>query len=121
MLPLLVLLVLTQVPCVPADSSVVCHCKQGQLSACVALRATDPKQADEIASQLLQAARLAEEVAHQQEADEAGEADEEESPTASASPEPPDCRGQNHHIISKLIAKALERHKTLRGLYKVSG
>jgi hypothetical protein len=35
-----------------------------------------------------------------------------------AAPEPPDCQGQNHHVISRPIAKALERHQTLRGLYE---
>jgi hypothetical protein len=35
-----------------------------------------------------------------------------------AAPEPPDCQGQNHHVISRPIAKALEEHKTLRGLYE---
>ncbi|MGZ3459341.1 MAG: Wall-associated protein precursor, partial [Archangium sp.] len=37
---------------------------------------------------------------------------------SSDAPEPPDCKGQRHHIISKLIAEALNRHRTLRGLYK---
>jgi hypothetical protein len=35
-----------------------------------------------------------------------------------AAPEPPDCQGQNHHVISRPIAKALERHETLGGLYE---
>lgn len=35
-----------------------------------------------------------------------------------AAPEPPDCQGQKHHVISRPIAKALERHRTLRGLYE---
>jgi hypothetical protein len=35
-----------------------------------------------------------------------------------AAPEPPDCKGQNHHVISRPIAKELEDHKTLRGLYE---
>jgi hypothetical protein len=35
-----------------------------------------------------------------------------------AAPEPPDCQGQNHHVISRLIARALEKHKTLGGLYE---
>ncbi len=37
---------------------------------------------------------------------------------AEDSDEPPDCKGQKHHIISRPIAKALEKHETLRGLYK---
>ncbi len=48
-------------------------------------------------------------------------ADEAEADAAEAqgeaAPEPPDCKGQNHHVISRPIAKALERHKTLRGLF----
>ncbi|HZH15753.1 MAG TPA: Wall-associated protein precursor [Archangium sp.] len=35
-----------------------------------------------------------------------------------AAPEPPDCQGQNHHVISRPIAKALKRHETLGGLYE---
>ncbi|MDY7227110.1 Wall-associated protein precursor [Hyalangium rubrum] len=35
-----------------------------------------------------------------------------------SAPEPPDCQGQNHHVISRPIAKALEEHPTLRGLYE---
>jgi hypothetical protein len=35
-----------------------------------------------------------------------------------AAPEPPDCQGQNHHVISRPIAKVLERHQSLRGLYE---
>ncbi|HYO72308.1 MAG TPA: Wall-associated protein precursor [Archangium sp.] len=37
---------------------------------------------------------------------------------AEDSDEPPQCTGQNHHIISRPISKGLERHRTLRGLYK---
>ena len=36
---------------------------------------------------------------------------------ALGSPEPP-CKGQEHHLISRPIAKALEDHATLKGLYK---
>ncbi|MDY7228827.1 Wall-associated protein precursor [Hyalangium rubrum] len=35
-----------------------------------------------------------------------------------AAPEPPDCTGQNHHVISRPIAKALMDHKILSGLYE---
>ena len=34
------------------------------------------------------------------------------------SSEPPQCKGQEHHPISRPIAKALGRHSTLKGLYK---
>jgi hypothetical protein len=109
MLFLLLLALVTQVPCAPNDSSVVCHCKQGQRSACVALRTTDPRQADEIERQIVQAAKLVAAARAQQAAEEEA---------SSAAPEPPDCRGQNHHAISRPIARELEQHKTLRGLYK---
>ncbi len=33
-------------------------------------------------------------------------------------PEPPDCQGQNHHVISRRIARRLKDHRTLRGLYE---
>lgn len=35
-----------------------------------------------------------------------------------AAPEPPDCNGQEHHVISRRIARELERHENLRGLYE---
>lgn len=35
-----------------------------------------------------------------------------------AAPEPPDCQGQRHHVISRPIAQMLEEHETLRGLYE---
>ncbi len=33
-------------------------------------------------------------------------------------PEPPDCRGDDHHIISRPIAKKLKEHETLADLYE---
>jgi hypothetical protein len=51
------------------------------------------------------------------EKEDAQEADAAEA-EGEAAPEPPDCKGQNHHVISRPIAKALERHKTLHGLYE---
>jgi hypothetical protein len=49
-------------------------------------------------------------------------ADEAEADAAEAQGEAaaalPDCKGQNHHVISRPIAKALERHKTLHGLFE---
>jgi len=41
-----------------------------------------------------------------------------ETEAASDPGEPPECKGQKHHIISKLIAKQLNTHPTLRGLYQ---
>lgn len=37
---------------------------------------------------------------------------------ADAAPEPPNCQGQNHHVIPRPIAKELKRHNTLAGLYE---
>jgi hypothetical protein len=107
MLPLLLMLLVAQVPCTQGEFTVVCHCKQGRVSACEALRVTNPQLAKAIESALL-AARLEEQEAK------AAEAKAEASPSA---PEPPDCKGQRHHVISRPIAKALETHRTLRGLY----
>jgi hypothetical protein len=110
MLRLLLLLVATQVPAVPGETSLVSFCKQGRLSACDLLKQTNPQKAAEILRDL-EALKVAEEAREQQSA----EGTEEE---AEAAPEPPDCKGQNHHVISRLIAKALKEHKTLGGLFK---
>ncbi len=53
------------------------------------------------------------EEAHQHESAEADKASD-----AAESDEPPNCTGQKHHIISRPIAEELEKHRTLRGLYK---
>ncbi|MDY7227203.1 Wall-associated protein precursor [Hyalangium rubrum] len=109
-LSLLLMLWVTQVPCASNEPTTVCHCKQGQLSACAAVRVTDPRLADELEKAALLAVKL--EQARRQTAKDT------ESQASSDSPEPPDCEGQNHHVISKPIAKALERHETLRGVYR---
>jgi hypothetical protein len=57
------------------------------------------------------AARLKEEAQAKEDAEFAEAAGE-------AAPEPPDCQGQNHHVISRPIAKALEEHQTLSKLYE---
>jgi hypothetical protein len=41
-----------------------------------------------------------------------------EAAESEAAHEPPNCKGQNHHIISRTIAEELEKHATLHGLYK---
>ncbi|HZH13309.1 MAG TPA: Wall-associated protein precursor [Archangium sp.] len=53
-----------------------------------------------------------------EEAHEPESAEAEEASDAADSDEPPNCTGQKHHIISRPIAGELERHRTLRGLYK---
>ncbi|HEX8440543.1 Wall-associated protein precursor [Archangium sp.] len=105
------LLLLAQVPCAPNDLSVVCKCKQGAASACDTLRLSEPALAEELELAVQAAAAM-------QGAQRAAEALQDEAQSSPASPEPPECKGQLHHIISRPIAKALEKHRTLRGLYK---
>jgi hypothetical protein len=110
----LLLLLLTQIPCTPGETSTVCHCKAGMFSACETLMQTHPKKAAEILAQLEKIAALAKVV------EEAGQKAEAATEVEAASDcsEPKECKGQLHHIISKPIAKALEEHGTLRGHYK---
>jgi hypothetical protein len=108
-LPLLLVIALAQIPCAASESSAVCSCKQGVASACAALA---PEKAAEI-EQALRVLKAAEE-AHEQSAGATSSAVEE----SSSPPEPPECKGQQHHIISNPIAKALERHPILMGVYK---
>ena len=89
----LLLLVLSVSPCGPAETSAVCKCKQGSPTSCEALRQTDPKLAAELEKATAQRA--------QQQA----------TKTVVAT-------GQQHHIISRKIFDALNRHPTLKGLYK---
>jgi hypothetical protein len=113
MLPLLLLLITAQVPAVPGETSLVSSCKQGLLSACAALKEINPTKAAEV-MRGLEVLKAAEEVAEQPVAED----DEAASAAEEAAPEPPDCKGQNHHIISRPIAKVLARHKKLGGLFK---
>jgi hypothetical protein len=118
MLPLLLLLVTAQAPAVPGETTLVSFCKNGRLSACEALRQINPQKAAAVEAEAaksvlrLEALRVAEEEAGDRQADEVDEAG------ADAAPEPPDCRGQDYHVISRPIARALARHEVLRGLYK---
>ena len=41
-----------------------------------------------------------------------------EGESSPASPEPPECKGQSHHVISRPIAEKLKEHPTLSGHYK---
>ncbi len=119
MLPILLLLVAAQVPAVPGEGTLVSFCKQGRLTACQELANIDPQKAAEIQAELAKAALRREVLkAAEEEAREKADAQADESSEAEASDEPPNCNGQNHHIISRPIAEELERHKTLRGLYE---
>ncbi|MFP2906584.1 Wall-associated protein precursor [Pyxidicoccus sp. 3LFB2] len=93
MLTTLLLLVLSTVPCTPQETTAVCGCKQGSASACEALRQVDPKLATELEKSAAQRAQ-------QQAAKRVA------------------TTGQQHHIISKRIAAALDRHGTLKGVYQ---
>ncbi|WP_225413566.1 Wall-associated protein precursor [Stigmatella hybrida] len=110
MLALILLLLTSQVPAVPGETSLVSSCKQGMASACAALRQVDPKKAAE-AERAYRVLKAAEESRDAQ-------ASNAEAEVAASAPEPPDCKGQNHHVISRVIAKQLDRHPNLRGLYK---
>ena len=115
MLSLLLLLVITQSPAVPGETTLVSVCKQGSASACEALKQVNPQKAAELereaakAALRLQALKVAEEEAEKHAS---------EGSSAETDGEPPNCDGQNHHIISKPIAEALQKHRTLRGLYE---
>jgi hypothetical protein len=108
------LMVLTQLACTPGETSAVCGCKAGMLSACETLKLSNPKKAAEILAQLEKAAAQAKVL------EEAGQKEEEarEAEASSDCSVPTECKGQLHHIISRPIAKALEEHGTLRGHYK---
>ncbi len=118
MLPLLLLLVTAQAPAVPGETTLVSFCKQGRAAACQELWKVDPKLAAAVMAEVsrsahrLAAQRAAEEEAREKEDAETGEAE------ADAAPEPPDCKGQNHHVISRPIFKILKDHSTLGGLYE---
>jgi hypothetical protein len=124
MLPLLLLLIASQVPAVPGEGTLVSICKQGRLSACQELAKINPEKAAKIQAELgktavrMEALRVAEEAAREPEDAKADEPSKADASGAGDSCEPPNCKGQEHHIISRLIAEQLEQHETLRGLYK---
>ncbi len=56
MLPLLLLLVTTQVPPVPGETTLVSFCKQGRLSACQELKTLFPEKYAEVQAELAKSA-----------------------------------------------------------------
>ncbi|MCP3097837.1 Wall-associated protein precursor [Myxococcus sp. K15C18031901] len=98
MLATLLVIVLSAARCSPGEARDACDCRQGKAAACKALRKSDPKLAAEL------------EKAHAKQAKE--EAREEAAAKQVAT------TGQEHHVISKKIAKALDDHPTLKGHYK---
>ncbi len=122
MLALLLVTLLAQVPCAPYESSAVCQCKQGVASACDVVRQTNPPLAEELKKAFdiaVTQAQVMESRARRSDSrrQEAAAAASSEEQGSSSAPEPPDCKGQWHHVISKPIAKALKDHLTLGGLY----
>lgn len=127
MLSSLLLVVLTQIlPCTPGELSMVCSCKQGMATACVVLVGQDARKAAQVLSEVEGALEALE--ALDQAAPMAGREDAnkkkqlqvaaESLSRSLGSSEPPDCKGQEHHLISRPIARALEKHLRLKGLYK---
>jgi hypothetical protein len=114
MLALLLLLAASQAPAVPGEGTLVSICKQGRLSACQELAKLYPEKAAQVQAEIAKnALRVAALKAAEEEAQEKENAKADE-----ASDEPPNCKGQEHHIISRPIAEALEKHQNLRGMYK---
>lgn len=124
MLSSLLLVLLTQVlPCTPGELSLACTCKQGMGSACVALVGNDALKAAEVLAEVEAALEALEQPSRMAAKEDERKKQRLEVAAQSlsnslGSSEPPNCKGQNHHLISRLIAKALERHLKLKGLYK---
>jgi hypothetical protein len=124
------LMVMTQVvACTPGETSMVCHCKAGQVSACVTLVKGDWQKAAQVLSEVWQGLETLDEL--ERASPEAWRKDptkqqrrtelerSAESLSQSLGPSKlPDCDGQEHHIISRPIAKKLSKHPRLKGLYK---
>ncbi|PTL84872.1 Wall-associated protein precursor [Vitiosangium sp. GDMCC 1.1324] len=121
MLSSLLWVLLTQiVACTPGETSLVCNCKAGMVSACVALVGEDALKAEQVLDEVQEGLEQASQMA--------GKADEKKQQQLQSaaeslsqslgSSEPPQCKGQDHHPISRPIAKRLSRHTTLKGLYK---
>ncbi|WNG16849.1 Wall-associated protein precursor [Cystobacter fuscus] len=120
MLSSLLLVVLTQVACTPGEMSAVCSCKQGMVSACVTLVGNDARRAAQVLDEvheLLEQATWMEGKGDERTKQQLQTAAESLSQTLGSS-EPPQCKGQNHHLISRPIAKGLSRHATLKGLFE---
>jgi hypothetical protein len=124
MISIVLLMVLTQVmPCTPGETSLVCQCKQGMVSACVTLAGDDARKAAEVLDEMVGALEALEQGLQM-----AGEGDKskkeriqraaESLSRSLGSSEPPHCKGQEHHPISRRIAERLANHRTLKGLFK---
>lgn len=100
-------------------NTVDCCIKRWPQSAAESCGAT-PTQITEVlkGAKALHEATASAEVTLKEETSEPESTEADDAAEDAESGEPPNCTGQNHHAISRPIARALERHLTLRGLYK---
>ena len=84
------LALLAVIPCEPGETSTVCYCKAGMLSACETLRLYDPRKAAEILEQLERMSAQAKVV---EEVGEKAAEVEAEARASSDESEPPECKG----------------------------
>jgi hypothetical protein len=107
-----------QLQCTAGETSLVCHCKAGLESACTILQQVQP----ETFARLRETLSVVQEARKLEAATQASQAEtsqaETQHPADSASYESTECKGQQHHVISRPIAKELDDHKTLGGLYQ---
>jgi hypothetical protein len=127
MISSLVLVLLTQaIACTPGETSLVCNCKQGMVSACMTLVGEDAWKAAQVLDAVEEELEALEQAAPMEGEEGQKKKKQKQQLQAAAeslsqslgSSEPPHCTGQRHHIISRPIAKKLEEHPTLKGLYK---
>ena len=130
MLSSVLLMVLTQfAACTPGETSFVCNCKAGMVTACMTLVGQNARRAAQVLQEVEEALAELDELEHASRME--GKQDEKtkrkrqelqtaaESLTQSLGPSKLlDCKGQEHHIISRRIADALSRHPTLKGHFK---
>ncbi|WNG54581.1 Wall-associated protein precursor [Archangium gephyra] len=101
----LLVLLLTQLPSTPNEPSVECLCEPEARVVDAAMEAVKlvEKLSARNSSEVEKAIRKGDDILQD---------------VASDCSEPIQCTGQLHHIISRLIAKALAKHRTLKGQYK---
>jgi hypothetical protein len=102
-------------PCVPGDSTLACKCKLGTPAACAELAKVEP----ETLKGILRLAAMAQ-AAQEAEKSKAKAADAVDTGGCGSGQDPNEkqkCTGQWHHIISKMVWYALEKHPVLGGKY----
>jgi hypothetical protein len=125
MVSAVVMTVLTQVfTCSPSDMSAVCNCKAGMMSACATLLADEPENAERLLNQVegaltaLEALQMAGKAKSDKDNAEKERLQKIAQAIGGETSEPPNCKGQEHHLISRRVARELEKHRTLKGLFK---